>query len=186
MSRAETRALANQSRLTLGDPRDHEACTNGCLLFTTNRVPTGVALAYNSNDAVQVIRIEFLPPGESSPSWTKEVITKKLRGTTYQLVNHYSNELRLKLLGPEDSVDEKLLTLSQLQKSYKYLKLGLLLRVNFWGGRIPNAVQEFDSLDFVEPSAAAHHIFNDPDISGVSPGDKNHDNHLHVRLKFLP
>ena len=167
MNNEEVLALARRRNLKVLNNTTDTTCLKGprnpnvgkvCHILTNSGLPTGVTVFYDDKDSIEIIEISVhappFPPSDYPPGWFKEDIRNRLQGRTAQLANHYSDDLRKELLGPEDTVEEKLLTLSQLRRSYRYRKLGLLLHVDFWGGRIPNAVPELASIEFVAPSVS--------------------------------
>ena len=85
------------------DLRNFQQCSHGiCELCYSNHVCPGVTFDFGKGDNVLSIEITRIPE-DASPSVRKAAITQKFKGNTYELFNNYSNNLRHKLLGEENS-----------------------------------------------------------------------------------
>ena len=86
---------------TLGQQK--ECSENRCEVFSDRNLPLGVSISYGDDGILKEIDvdslIEYSQNGGSS--WSADILARKLRGSTYQLVNNFSEALCRRLLGQE-------------------------------------------------------------------------------------
>jgi hypothetical protein len=125
--------------------RNYEECTHGlCELCYPQYICPGVALHFGNEDKVVGITVTRTPE-YALPSVRRAAITRKLKGETYELFNNYSNNLRKKLIGIEDSREALPMWIM-----YKYNSRGLIMRV---GATSSLPEKEFDmSIEFIPPT----------------------------------
>lgn len=165
MTIREASALARRKRFSLNEEATQGPCLElpknpnfdvdwrACHVMTARALPTGVELHFRDRDSV-VDRIEVyvLPAWGSPASWRRDALTKRLIGRTYRLMNHYSDELRLSFLGPEDSSEERRESSYLVRKSYLYRKLGLVFKVSYDRVEVGKApMVELDSIELIGP-----------------------------------
>lgn len=102
MSRSEVFRMAADDGLRLSDsvPRSEEPCrSNLCDVETRRGFYVGVSLQFDAGEEVSRIDVSFTP-ADADPRVRAVAITRKFKGKTYEFFNHYSDKLRINLLGP--------------------------------------------------------------------------------------
>jgi hypothetical protein len=131
-----------------------ESCSNDSDCFVAGKVPyidLGLSVTFSKEDAISEMDIEVDTP-------TKPALLKKLKGETGKFMNmSYSEEFRLRLLGPEDRVDEVSGRYGERIKDtdYFYSEYGLIIRTS----PVPSVSSqekrvELTHIKFVPPHAA--------------------------------
>jgi len=122
MSRAEAtkNAYGHRLRLVAHDDWISPRCSERCVVCDAKGICPGIALSFSSDNRVSGIHVQRIPE-DAAPIVRRAAIVRKFRGRTYSLFNRYSNDLRLGLVGLEDSKDEGV---------YKYLRYGLTIFVS--------------------------------------------------------
>jgi hypothetical protein len=126
-----------------------------CFVLTKDEQPIGVDLWFNPKDQIQAIFVD--------PMWEAQArghgsaaLTNKFKGETHRLVNSYSDELRRKLLGPEDSTEDSWPTEYMIYRLHTYKKLGVNFHISYHGirkNRKQELIPNLDGIEFVQPSS---------------------------------
>lgn len=96
-------AINNAGRYSLTllvpDLRNLDACDgNKCEVCDARGICPGIALGFGDDGRIASIQVTRMPE-DASVAVRKVAITRKFRGRTYQFFNHYSEVLRMNLLG---------------------------------------------------------------------------------------
>ncbi len=117
MSRDEASSNAQNHKLELSvtDVRAQSTCLVGdCDVHDAHGLWTSITLRFGSTNRIAEVEITRTPE-DAAPAVRKAAVTLNFKGATYSLFNRYSNDLRLKLLGPEGSRE----VLSRKNPSYQ-------------------------------------------------------------------
>lgn len=99
MNRKDAENLAKTKGFLLADNIGAPSCkSEGCGLFRPHYGWIGVDLFFDSVDRVREIRINRIPD-DADPLVRKVALAATFKGKTHELFYHYSNALRLELLG---------------------------------------------------------------------------------------
>ena len=122
-----------------------------CQAYTSQGLYTGIRLRFGREEEVVEIVIERAPE-YADPAIKRANVTRSFKGQTYELFNgSYSNELRLRLFGPETSHDQVSGQFGEKIKDtrYTYTKRGVTIRVSPEGATQPRL--ELDEVSFCPP-----------------------------------
>ena len=128
---ANVNARRNELNLLIPDVRGSATCSGGkCEVCDVRVVCPGIILDFDHND--RVVGIEVLRIQDAAPAVREVAVVRRFKGKTGLLFNHFSNDLRLKLLGHEDSreLPSDKNPLYQRMVTYKYLRLGVKVFVS--------------------------------------------------------
>jgi hypothetical protein len=154
MTWPEVSAEARARHLTLkgsGDPRREPPCEGKgwCLVCEAPGVCNGLALVFGAECEIVKLSISKTPDFAA-----KEVqaaaLQKRAKGATRDLLERYSKDLRLKLLGPESSQT----TTETKDLIFTYRQLGLIVQVSPCPKDLPESTCAGLILEFVPPSPA--------------------------------
>jgi len=119
-------AQRNSLRLVIPDVRGTTTCSGEkCELCDAKFVCPGIMLDFDHDG--KVVGIDIFRIQDAAPVVQKAAIINRFKGKTRLLFNHYSNDLRLKLIGHEDSrqLPSDQNPLYHGMVTYKYPRLGL-------------------------------------------------------------
>jgi hypothetical protein len=128
---ANDNAHRNGLSLVIPDVRGAGTCSGEkCELCDAKFVCPGIMLDFAHDD--KIVGIDILRIQDAAAVVQKAAIINRFKGKTSLLFNHYSNDLRLKLLGHEDSREQPSdkNPLYQGMMTYKYLRLGVTVFVS--------------------------------------------------------
>jgi len=128
---ANVNARRNELNLLIPDVRGSATCSGEkCEVCDVRVVCPGIILDFDHND--RVVGIEVLRIQDAAPAVREVAVVRRFKGKTGLLFNHFSNDLRLKLLGHEDSreLPSDKNPLYQRMVTYKYLRLGVKVFVS--------------------------------------------------------
>ena len=133
MTRQEAHENAKRSglRLVVPDVRGVAICSGEkCELCDAKSVCPGIMLDFDHEG--KVVGIDILRIEDAAPVVQKAAIINRFKGKTKLLFSHYSNDLRLRLIGREESrqLPSDQNPLYQGMVTYKYPRLGLNLFVS--------------------------------------------------------
>jgi hypothetical protein len=133
MTRQEANVIAHRNGLNLliADVRGSATCSGEkCEVCDAKVICPGIILDF-SQDHVVGVEVSRIPE-YGALVVRRAAITKQFKSKTSLLFNHYSNDLRLKLLGHEDSreLPSDKNPLYQGMVTYKYLRLGVKVFVS--------------------------------------------------------
>ena len=117
MTRPEANANAKRHNLLLVDPdlRNLAECSkNECEVCNSRSICPGITLAFGAEDEINRIDITRIP-SDAATAVKKVAVDRQFKGDTYLFFHQYSNDLRLRLFGPEGSRE----VLSKKNPSYQ-------------------------------------------------------------------
>lgn len=160
MTLDEATAALSGSGFALSDVASRTSCGRAsrfCEVDLSNKATedgTDVEIQLGNGGRIEMIDIGsplINPMG--SPRNPASITAKSFKGMTRRFFFHYSNKLRLKLLGPPDRVEKSPVTDALQAQRYSYDRLGLIVftkRYLMKGMKRPSA-PEFSSIEFVMP-----------------------------------
>jgi hypothetical protein len=119
MSRADAEENARSHGLTLRCLKYCDVCD------TKNVLCKGIGFYFGADDSIESIFV-FRPLQEASQKLRNFSVTQEFKGQTFRIFHSYSNDLRLRLFGPESRKEEELVTRTT---KYLYSKRGVELEV---------------------------------------------------------
>lgn len=131
MTWADALTKAREQKLQLKDtkePADVRMCTGKglCEVFNSAGSTIGLTVTFGESQEVTELLVQKISPGV--PAYDeKNQVSLRFRGETFKLFHQYSNERRLKLLGPEASSSE-----DRLLTTFGYPGLGVYLECYPW------------------------------------------------------
>jgi len=155
MTREEASADARQHELSLIAPdlRSLAECLGAkCEVCTRHRICPGITLVFDNKGKIVEMEITLVPR-DAAAVVRKAAITRKFKGNTYDFFNQYSDELRVRLLGPGvQGSKQRPSTSSPLRDFiYVYQQRGLKVYVEL-DERTPTAPASL-AVSFLPPNA---------------------------------
>jgi hypothetical protein len=151
MSRTE--ALDNSRRrglnLIASTAADSAPCAvSECDLCYEKHLCNGIGLHFGSDDRVEGIYVSR-PPQEASPELRRASVTQQCKGQTYLFFQRYSNDLRLKLFGPESGHEGD--NPAVRSTTYVYPRMGIKIFVSLSGNKRVTESEADLEVYFVQP-----------------------------------
>lgn len=127
MSLKEAKAGLSANGLNLYDQGDQKTCRATSHLCYASQEPTqgGTIIGVELGPSSQIVSIVLEIP--ENPATLPESIASRFKGMTRRFFFSYSDELRLKLLGPADRVKKSPATAPLQGQIYYYDRLGLIV-----------------------------------------------------------
>ncbi|HKV05778.1 MAG TPA: hypothetical protein VJO53_11825 [Candidatus Acidoferrales bacterium] len=139
MTRAEAFSHANDQKLTFEnvDAAHDTACSTAslCDLYSQGkpyRLYRGIEIHFSKDNRVEGIAIEVTPVGADTVV-RRNRLSRSFVGGTYQFFEHYSDSLRLRLLGPESTKHfDQEPGMEWSRTTYQYPRLGLIVDCDYY------------------------------------------------------